>query len=70
MSQPGIDFPGLMRAGIGGLRLKPDDFWRLTPAELLIMLGLETGQNARMGRARLQELAALYPDTAPAKTDA
>ena len=30
----GLDWPGLMRAGLGQLRLTPDAFWRLTPIEL------------------------------------
>ena len=54
-----LDWAGLMRAGLRGLGLAPDAFWALTPAELAIMLGREGGG---MGRARLEELAALYPD--------
>ena len=34
-----FDWPGLMRAGLIGLRLKPAEFWALTPAELRLMLG-------------------------------
>lgn len=56
-----MDWPGLMRAGLLGLRLKPSDFWALTPVELLMMLGLEGGE-APMARARLDELAARFPD--------
>ncbi|MGZ9809870.1 rcc01693 family protein [Pseudoroseicyclus sp. H15] len=55
-----IDWPGLMRLGLRGLRLKPAEFWALTPAELLVMLG-QDGAGA-MGRARLGELAARFPD--------
>ena len=29
-----FDWPGLMRAGICGLGLRPAEFWALTPAEL------------------------------------
>ena len=36
-----IDWPGLVRAGLGRLHLHPDAFWRLTPVELQIMLGAE-----------------------------
>lgn len=54
-----LDWPGLMRAGLHGLRLAPAEFWSLTPAELAMMLGREGGG---MGKARLAELAALYPD--------
>lgn len=34
-----MDWPALMRAGVQGLGLQPDAFWRLTPAELQLMLG-------------------------------
>lgn len=57
----GLDWPGLMRAGLLGLRLTPDDFWRLTPVELMLMLGRDGG-SAPLGRARLDELARMYPD--------
>lgn len=63
MTRNGFDWPALMRAGIKGLGLKPSEFWALTPAELLLMLGAGSG-NAPMGRARLDELAQAYPDTA------
>lgn len=56
-----MDWAGLMRAGMVGLRLRPVEFWALTPVELLMMLGLEGGP-APMARARLNELAQAYPD--------
>lgn len=56
-----IDWAGLMRAGLGGLRLTPEVFWRLTPFELRIILGAETAQPP-LTRARLEELAAAFPD--------
>ncbi len=56
----GLHWPGLLRTGLQVLGLKPWEFWALTPAELRLMLG-ETGQ-APMGRARLEELAAAFPD--------
>ena len=55
-----MDWPGLMRAGLRGLGLQPQEFWRLTPAELMLMLG--DGARAPLDRARLDELAAAYPD--------
>ncbi len=58
----GLDWPGLMRAGLYGLRLTPAEFWALTPAELQLMLGLSRAQVA-MGRSRLDELQARFPDT-------
>jgi len=57
----GFDWPALMRAGMQGLGLAPDTFWRLTPAELLLMLGDPAGP-APMGRAGLEALAARFPD--------
>ena len=57
----GFDWPGLMRAGLQGLRLRPEQFWALSPAELMLMLGAGAGP-APLSRARLEELAAAYPD--------
>lgn len=56
-----FDWPGLMRLGLKGLGLRPAEFWALTPAELMIMLGREGGA-APLGRARLEELARAFPD--------
>jgi uncharacterized phage protein (TIGR02216 family) len=58
-----IDWPGLMQAGLHGLGLRPDQFWRLTPVELRMMLGAGQGA-APLTRARLGELAAAFPDVA------
>ncbi len=57
----GIDWRGLMQAGLHGLSLEPAVFWRLTPVELKIMLGRE-GLVPPLTRARLAELAAAFPD--------
>ncbi len=57
----GLDWPGLMAAGLNGLRLTPDQFWRLTPAELAVMLGQTTGQRP-LGRIGLDELMRAFPD--------
>ncbi|UXU76249.1 MULTISPECIES: phage tail assembly chaperone [unclassified Paracoccus (in: a-proteobacteria)] len=63
----GLDWPGLLRVGIGpprlgGLGLTPAQFWALTPAELSLMLGIDPGGGGVMTRDRLAELAARYPD--------
>lgn len=58
-----IDWAGLMRAGLQGLRLPPEVFWRLSPIELRIMLGAEN-TSAPVTRERLAELAAAFPDVA------
>jgi uncharacterized phage protein (TIGR02216 family) len=61
-----IDWAGLMRVGMGppasgGLGLVPGVFWRLSPAELRIMLGMGA-EAAPVGRARLEALMAAFPD--------
>jgi len=57
-----IDWTALMRLGLHGLRLTPDQFWALTPAELSLMAGLDPRAAPAMARDRLAELSALYPD--------
>lgn len=57
----GLDWPGLMRAGIRGLCLRPAEFWALTPAELALMLGVDDGAQ-HMTRDWLAEMAARFPD--------
>ncbi|QFT59656.1 hypothetical protein FIU94_12550 [Sulfitobacter sp. THAF37] len=57
----GMDWGALMRAGLHGLRLPPDSFWALTPAELQIMLGRAAAQ-APMLSDRLAALMAAYPN--------
>ncbi len=56
----GFDWPALMRAGLSGLRLNPEQFWALTPAELRLMLGESTA--APLQRGGLEALMAAYPD--------
>ncbi|MBZ4024040.1 hypothetical protein CKO11_16445 [Rhodobacter sp. TJ_12] len=56
-----LDWPGLMRAGLQGLRLRPAEFWALSPAELALMLGA-AGRAAALDRAGLAALAARWPD--------
>ena len=57
----GLDWAGLMQAGLHGLRLTPDQFWRLTPAELALMLG-QTATQRPLGRTALEELIRAFPD--------
>ncbi len=64
----GLDWAGLMRAGLHGLRLTPAQFWALTPAELLMMLGVDAA-SAPMARARLDALSRAYPDRPPVRQD-
>jgi uncharacterized phage protein (TIGR02216 family) len=64
----GFDWPALMRAGLYGLRLSPDAFWALTPAELQVMLG-SGAANAPLLRDGLAALMAAYPDKTKDQTD-
>jgi uncharacterized phage protein (TIGR02216 family) len=64
----GIDWPVLLRAGLQGLRLQPEAFWRLTPAELALMLG-QGGGGVPMTRAGLDALLARWPDAEKGQED-
>lgn len=57
----GFGWAGLMRAGLHGLGLHPDAFWALTPAELRLMLGADTGRAPLLSDG-LAALMAAYPD--------
>ncbi len=57
----GFDWASLMRAGFQGLRLTPDQFWALTPAELQLLLG-QPEASAPLSRSGLDALLAAYPD--------
>lgn len=57
----GFNWPALMRAGFLQLRLRPVEFWALTPAELMMMLG-HGASDAPMNRARLGDLLKAFPD--------
>ncbi len=68
MSGPrGLDWPALMRAGLQGLRLTPDRFWALTPAELQLMLGTSSSQTPLLSDG-LAALMDLYPDRSERNT--
>ncbi len=57
----GLDWAALMRAGLKGLGLRPEEFWRLTPAELQLMLG-GSDTEAPLLSEGLAALMAAYPD--------
>lgn len=56
-----VQWPALLRFGLVELRLAPEAFWRLTPAELMLMAGQAPG-GAAMSRAGLDALIAKFPD--------
>lgn len=58
-----MDWHGLLRTGLVVLRLTPDQFWRLTPSELALMLGADDAR-LPMDRAGLDALLQRFPDTA------
>lgn len=55
-----FDWAALLRAGVS-LRLRPGELWALSPAELAFLMG-RAGGPAPLSRARLEELAAAFPD--------
>lgn len=61
-----MDWPGLMRLGLGALRLPPEVFWEMTPREFSRALegaGLaSSGAMAGMRRGDLEALMARFPD--------
>jgi uncharacterized phage protein (TIGR02216 family) len=63
-----FDWAALIRAGFQRLGLTPTQFWALTPAELLMLLGQDTA-SAPMNRRQLQALAERFPDNAAEKAD-
>jgi len=56
-----VNWPALMRLGLVDLRLRPEQFWALTPAELMLMAGVD-GDVASLSRAGFADLAASFPD--------
>ena len=63
-----FDWPGLMRAGLYGLRLRPEEFWALTPIELQIMLG-QGAVAPSLTRQGLDALLKAYPDSKEGQAD-
>ncbi len=57
----GFDWPALLRLGLGRLRLRPAEFWALTPGELMLMLG-EPGRAQPLGRQAFDALMKSFPD--------
>ena len=58
-----IDWTALLRLGLGQLRIHPEQFWALTPAELGLMAGISTNGQTPLGRGWLDALCADWPDT-------
>ncbi len=56
-----VNWAALMRLGLVDLRLSPDRFWGLTPAELMLMAG-SGGEVNSLSRTGFADLAASFPD--------
>lgn len=57
----GIDWPALVSVGLTELRLAPDELWRLTPIEFLLLTGISARGGATT-RETLERLSRDYPD--------
>lgn len=52
--------------GVRAMRLRPADFWALTPGEWRALLAADQGLVAeRFSRSQFDSLFALYPDETP-----
>lgn len=56
-----FDWPALMRLGINRLRLPPEEFWRLTPIEFLLLIGQQDAASSTT-RETLDQLVRAFPD--------
>jgi len=67
---PSLDWPGLMRLGLGWLGLAPATFWAMTPVEFLRALegaGVVpvAGAARALDRPGLERLMSAFPDRPP-----
>lgn len=56
-----LDWAGLLKIALMHAKLKPDEFWALTPIEFRLMIG-DDPDLAPLGRAQLDALMSAYPD--------
>ena len=59
-----IDWARLMRLGLVEMGLRPAEFWDLTPAELMLLAGIDGRGATAMTRSGLDALMARFPDRA------
>ncbi len=67
--EKGFDWPALMRVAYQQMGLSPAEFWAMTPAEFLILLGPESGA-APLRRDALEALLSRFPDSSNAAISA
>lgn len=63
MNETGFDWAGLMRLGLHQLNLSAEEFWAMTPYELMVKAGSLQDQSTTLDRNGLNALLAQYPDT-------
>lgn len=56
-----LDWPALLRIALSQLRLRPDEFWSLTPIEFLTIAG-QLGATPATTRDTLERLSRAFPD--------
>jgi uncharacterized phage protein (TIGR02216 family) len=56
-----LDWTALLRAGLSQLRLRPDEFWSLSPIEFLALTG-HLGAAHATTRDALERLSRAFPD--------
>ena len=59
-----FDWAALFVSGVRDGGLSPDDFWGLTPLELMLILGRGPGRRP-MSRDALEAMARAWPDEEP-----
>ena len=67
-----VDWSGLMRIGLGLMRLSPEDFWGMTPRELTRALegaGLAPFGSSALRRRDLDALIERFPDVEEQRHD-
>lgn len=57
-----FDWTAMMRVGIGQLRIPVDEFWRMTPAELMLVINPDGTLARPMGRSGFDAMQAQFPD--------
>lgn len=56
-----LDWPAMLKAGHRLAGLRPSEVWKLTPAELLMLIGVENSPRP-LGRRGLETLLENFPD--------